>query len=477
MKKIETNLKDCYIIEPDKFGDERGYYSPFFIEEKNVKDGITMNKIAQGARSLSGKGIVRGLHFQEDPYCQAKLVECLRGGVLDVVVDLRKDSPTYKGWTSVHLTPENGRQLYVPRGFAHGFVSLEDNTLFQYLVDGDYRPDHENGILWNDPDISIDWQFEKYGIKQPIVSEKDKVRTCLKDTDVNFYIHKRYLVTGASGQLGYDIIRELNKRGIFDVLALSSNDLDITDERLVHKVIEEYAPDYVIHCAAYTQVDNAEENAEMCYKVNVEGTKNIVDACRRVDAKLTYISTDYVFDGKKDGYYRYLDETNPINIYGKTKYLGEEYVRKYDKHFIVRISWVFGINGKNFVKTMLNLAQTKNEINVVADQIGSPTYTVDVAKLIVDMQFTEKYGTYHATNTGFCSWADFAEYIFKKSNIDMKVNRILSKDYPQKAERPLNSKLSKGILHDNGFDYLPDWQDAVDRYLDELKEQKIKCKK
>ena len=176
MKKIETNLKDCYIIEPDKFGDARGYYSPFFIEEKNVQDGITMNKIAQGARSLSGKGIVRGLHFQEDPLCQAKLVECLSGGVLDVVVDLRKDSPTYKMWTSVELTPENGRQLYVSRGFAHGFMSFKDNTLFQYLVDSDYKPSHENGILWNDPELNINWEFEKYGIENPILSDEDKIR-------------------------------------------------------------------------------------------------------------------------------------------------------------------------------------------------------------------------------------------------------------------------------------------------------------
>lgn len=474
MKKIETGLKDCYILEPDKFGDARGYYSPFFIQEKNVKEEITMKNIAQGARSFSQKGVVRGLHFQDDPYCQSKLVECLSGAVLDVVVDLRKDSPTYKKWTSVELTPENGRQLFVPRGFAHGFVSLKDNTLFQYLVDGDYKPDHENGILWNDPEIGIDWQFDKYGITEPLLSEKDKVRPCLKDADVNYYMHKRYLVTGASGQLGYDIVRELNNRGIYDVLAFSSNDLDITDERLVNKVIEEYHPDYVIHCAAYTQVDAAEENAEMCYKVNVDGTKNIVDACRRVDAKLTYISTDYVFDGKKEGYYCYLDKANPINIYGKTKYLGEELVKKYDKHFIIRISWVFGINGKNFVKTMLNLAESRNEINVVADQIGSPTYTVDVAKTIIDMQSTEKYGTYHATNNGYCSWAEFAKYIFEASNIDMKVNEITTKEYPQKAARPLNSKLRKGILHDNGFGYLPDWHDAVDRYLDELEEQKIK---
>ena len=173
MKKIETGLKDCYIIEPDKFGDDRGYYSPFFAEKDNIANelGDSMKGIVQGARSLSGKGIVRGLHFQKDPLCQSKLVECLRGGVLDVVVDMRKDSPSYKKWVSVELTPENGRQLLIPRGFAHGFVSLKDDTLFQYLVDSDYAPSHEDGLLWNDPEIGIDWQFEKYGIDNPLLSE------------------------------------------------------------------------------------------------------------------------------------------------------------------------------------------------------------------------------------------------------------------------------------------------------------------
>ncbi|MDD3453502.1 MAG: dTDP-4-dehydrorhamnose reductase [Bacilli bacterium] len=474
MKKIETELKDCYILEPDKFGDERGYYSPFFVEEKNKEEEINMKSIAQGARSFSSKGILRGLHYQEDPLCQAKLVECLSGAVLDVVVDLRKDSPTYKKWTSVYLTPENGRQLFVPRGFAHGFVSLKDNTLFQYLVDNDYKPSHENGIAWNDPELNIDWQLKEYGIENPILSEKDKVRPILSEMNPNFYQHKRYLVTGYNGQLGFDIVKELNNQGIYDILALDINDMDITDARIVNKIFEEYQPEYVLHCAAYTNVDQAEDVKDLCYKINVTGTKNIVEASRRINAKLTYISTDYVFDGKKEGLYETSDEINPLSVYGKTKYLGEQEVRKYDNHFIVRISWVFGINGKNFVKTMLNLAETKDELNIVSDQIGSPTYTVDLAKLLVKMQNTEKYGTYHATNDGFCNWAEFAEYIFKSNNKNVKVNYIPASSYPTKAIRPNNSKLSKQSLLDNDFDLLPDWHDAVDRYNKELEKVKIK---
>lgn len=478
MKKIETELKDCYIIEPDKFGDDRGYYSPFFAEKNNIPEGITMKGVVQGARSLSGKGIVRGLHFQKDPLAQSKLVECISGGVLDVVVDCRKDSPTYLKWTSVHLTPENGRQLFIPRGFAHGFVSLKDNTLFQYLVDNDYSPIHEDGLLWNDPNIGIDWQFEKFGIKEPLLSEKDKIRKPLNEREeLNIYTKYRYLVTGCKGQLGYEIVKELNKRGIYDVLALDVEDMDITDSRIVNKIFEEYKPEHVFHCAAWTNVDGAEDNVEMCTNVNVLGTKNIVEASRRTGAKLTYISTDYVFDGTKDGLYETTDKPNPMSVYGITKHEGEKLVSSYDKHFIVRISWVFGINGKNFIRTMLRLAETKEEIGVVSDQYGSPTYTVDLAKLLVDMQETDKYGTYHANNSGYCSWAEFARYIFKSNNKNVKVNDLTTDEYPTKANRPLNSMLSKQSLIDNGFELLPSWQNAVDRYNIELEEEKVKTLK
>ena len=485
MKKIETNLKDCYIIEPDKFGDERGYYSPFFIEEKNVQDGLTMYTISQGARSLSEKGIIRGLHFQEDPLSQAKLVECLSGAVLDVVVDLRKDSPTYKMWTSVELTPENGKQLYVPRGFAHGFVSLKDHTLFQYLVDSDYKPSHENGILWNDPELNIDWKLEQYGIENPILSEKDKVRKPLSEINPEFYMHKRYLITGCKGQLGYDIVRELNNRGIYDILALDIDDMDITDKRIVDKIINEYKPEYIFHCAAYTAVDKAEENADQAYKINVIGTKNLSEAARNIGAKFIYISTDYVFDGTKKELYTTEDKTNPINVYGKTKLMGELEALKNEKTFVVRTAWVFGINGNNFVKTMLKLSENHETLNVVNDQIGSPTYTVDLAKLLVDISKTEKYGIYHATNNGYCSWAEFAEYILKDTQT--KVIPTTTDEYyrPQHekaalegkklyiAERPKNSKLSKEKLIENEFYQLPDWKDAVDRYQKEL----VKVKK
>ncbi len=284
----------------------------------------------------------------------------------------------------------------------------------------------------------------------------------------------KYLITGVKGQLGYDIVRELEKRNEHEYLALDAAEMDITDQDRVREVITEYQPDAIFHCAAYTAVDNAEDNVEACEKVNVEGTRNIAEAAREVDSKLIYLSTDYVFDGTKEGMYTPEDPTNPKSVYGKTKYLGELEALKVLKHYIVRISWVFGINGHNFIKTMLKLAETNDEVSVVSDQIGSPTYTVDLARLLVDMAHSDRYGIYHATNEGECSWADFAEYIFKANGKDTKVNHITSEEYPQKAYRPRNSRLSKDKLVENGFDRLPTWQDAVDRYSEELNKVYVK---
>lgn len=283
----------------------------------------------------------------------------------------------------------------------------------------------------------------------------------------------RCIVTGAHGQLGYDVVKELKSRGYDEVFALGHSDMDITNSEEVDRIITSINPDVVFHCAAYTKVDQAEDDAVLCNQVNRTGSFNIASSCKKVDAKLIYVSTDYVFDGEKEGMYETSDRCNPQSVYGLTKYLGELHSVLNFKTYIVRVSWVFGINGKNFIKTMLKLAETRTEVNVVCDQIGSPTYTVDLAKVLVDMAETDKYGIYHVTNEGFCSWADLAEYVFESNNLDVKVNRIPTSSYPQKAKRPLNSKLSKDSLEENGFERLPDWHDAVDRFNLELKQEKI----
>lgn len=281
----------------------------------------------------------------------------------------------------------------------------------------------------------------------------------------------KFLITGVNGQLGHDVKQELMDRGYFDILAPTREEMDITNKEQVEKIVLDYKPDVIFHCAAYTAVDLAEDEKEKCYDINVNGTKYLTDAASITHAKMIYISTDYVFDGTKDGVYEVDDETHPVNYYGKTKYLGEEIVKKYENHIIVRISWVFGINGKNFVKTMLRLAETKRELSVVSDQIGSPTYTKDLSRLLVDMSLSDIKGTYHATNEGYCSWYDFAKTIFEVNHIDMKVSPILTKDYKTKAKRPLNSRLNKDCLDDADLDRLPDWKDAVERYSKVLKKE------
>ena len=281
----------------------------------------------------------------------------------------------------------------------------------------------------------------------------------------------KFLITGVNGQLGYDVKRELESRGYINICSPSREELDITNEQMVAKVMLEYRPDVVIHCAAYTAVDKAEEERDLCYDINVNGTSYLVKYASEVRAKFMYISTDYVFDGTKTGVYEVDDINKPINYYGETKWLGEQRVREYFNHIIVRISWVFGINGKNFVKTMLKLAETRSELGVVSDQIGSPTYTEDLSKLLVDMALSDKTGTYHATNEGYCSWNEFAKYIFEVNGIDIKVNEVLTKDYKTVAKRPLNSKLDKSKLESDGFERLPDWQDAVKRYSKVLRKE------
>lgn len=279
----------------------------------------------------------------------------------------------------------------------------------------------------------------------------------------------KVLVTGVKGQLGFDVVKELEKRNI-EAVGVDIEEMDITDAQSVDRVIREAAPDAVIHCAAYTAVDAAEDNEELCRKVNADGPQNIANVCKALDIKMIYISTDYVFDGQGERPWEPEDERHPLSVYGQTKYEGELAVQNtLEKYFIVRIAWVFGVNGKNFVKTMLRLAETHNKLTVVNDQYGSPTYTYDLARLLVDMVLTDKYGVYHATNEGICTWYEFACEIFRLAGIEMEVVPVSSDEYPAKAKRPENSRMSKDKLEANGFERLPAWQDALKRYLEVIR--------
>ena len=281
----------------------------------------------------------------------------------------------------------------------------------------------------------------------------------------------RVLVTGVKGQLGYDVVNELEKRG-HTAIGVDIEEMDITDAVSVSKVITDVEPEAVIHCAAWTAVDAAEENEDKCRLVNALGTKNIAEVCKSLDCKMMYISTDYVFDGQgTEPWSADCKDYKPLNVYGQTKLEGELAVSGIlDKYYIVRIAWVFGKNGKNFIKTMLNVGKTHDTVRVVNDQIGTPTYTYDLARLLVDMIETDKYGYYHATNEGgYISWYDLTCEIYRQAGMSTNVIPVTTEEYGlSKAARPFNSRLDKSKLIENGFIPLPDWKDALKRYLAEI---------
>ncbi len=282
----------------------------------------------------------------------------------------------------------------------------------------------------------------------------------------------KILVTGIRGQLGWDVMKVLKARNI-EAVGVNSGDMDIRDRAKVDEVFDREKPDAIIHCGAWTAVDAAEDEVEACRAVNVTGTENIALACKRTGAVMMYFSTDYVFNGEGERPWKTDDPTGPQGVYGQSKLDGENKVREIlsDRHFIIRLQWVYGINGKNFVKTMLRLAETHDRLTVVCDQIGGPSYTPDIAKLACDMIVTDRYGTYHAANTGYCSWYEFAKAIFAEAGKQIEVAPVTSDQYPAKAKRPHNSRLDTSKLTENGFEQLPPWQDALHRFIAELNAQ------
>ena len=494
MEVKNTNIKGCYIINLDLFGDHRGGFVETFngIRYKNL--GLPFEYVQDNMSYSVGEKVFRGLHYQKGEHSQGKLVSCSEGEVADYIVDVRKGSPTYLQTERIILSKENQVQVYVPEGCLHGFEVLKAPVTFNYKVTRPYNKEADAGVLCTDPDIKLPLP----DLNELILSEKDQNLPLLKDSLIDFDYKPRCFVTGVSGQLGPDIVLELQKRGYRDIYAVNRDVIDLTDYEAVEEAILRFEPDVIFHAAAYTDVDGAQRNQELAYDVNVNATDTIVEAAKKINAKVVYISTDYVFDGTKEGIYEVDDIPNPMSVYGKTKYEGEKIVRNYDKGFIVRTSWVFGgLNTKNFVRTMINLSNNLNEVSVVDDQIGSPTYTKDLAKILVDMSETEKYGIYHANNEGYCTWNRFAFEIFNYLNKEMRVTGVTTDDYYGTkamqdkikkilglnedeeltseliskviATRPLNSMLSKQSLDDNGFDRLRHWSEATEEYVLKLK--------
>ena len=277
----------------------------------------------------------------------------------------------------------------------------------------------------------------------------------------------KILVTGVKGQLGYDVVKVLESRG-HQPVGVDREEIDLMNNNMIQNFITNLKPEAIIHCAAYTAVDRAEDEVEICYQINAEAVKVMAECAKTLDIPMIYISTDYVFDGTKASEYVETDIPNPINVYGASKLKGEQYVQQLlEKFYIVRISWVFGINGNNFIKTMQRLGNEQDQLNIIHDQVGSPTYTAHLAPLLVDMIETDQYGIYHATNEGYCSWYEFAAEIFKQSQLDVTLHPITTDQYKTKAKRPLNSKMSKQKLSDYGFHRLPTWQEALKNYLNQ----------
>ncbi|MGL5972182.1 MAG: dTDP-4-dehydrorhamnose reductase [Oscillospiraceae bacterium] len=278
----------------------------------------------------------------------------------------------------------------------------------------------------------------------------------------------KVLITGSKGQLGSDILSKLISEG-FCCIGVDISHFNLVDRESTINFILKEKPDVIIHCAAYVAVDKAEQEQELCYEVNVNGTKHICDAANKINAKLIYFSTDYVFNNDDNTPILVNSNKDPVNHYGKTKSLGEDYIiQNISNFFILRTSWIYGVRGNNFTKTMINLSKTKDKITVVSDQVGSPTFTEDVASVIGEFVKSDKYGVYNVTNEGFCSWYEFAKEIFRLSNIKIVVEPCLSKNYVTLAKRPKNSRLDKEKLSENGFTRLPSWENALKRYLKNL---------
>lgn len=460
MKYEKTELDGVFIVNPDVHGDARGWFMETFRDGELKAQGVTSQFVQDNQSFSAQKGTLRGIHYQNYPHAQSKLVRCLKGEILDVAVDLRAWSPNYKKWVAVKLSAENKKQLYVPRGFGHGFITLTDDVEIAYKCDDYYDKASEGGIRFDDPDIAVDW-----GETEPALSEKDKLAPALKDAVCNF--DARVLVTGANGQLGYDVLELLKSKGI-ECIGADVEDFDITDKLATEHFLSVYKPTAIVHCAAYTAVDRAEDDAELCEKVNVVGTRNIAEYCAKSAVKLVHISTEYVYGNNGKTPLKEDDETTPLNVYGRTKLQAEKEAEKAERRFILRTSGVFGKHGNNFIKTMLRLSESKTELTVVDDEHGAPTYTVDLAKVIVQLLFTENYGTYNVNNEGDCTWRELAKAVFEKTGKKVEVKKTTTEKYGSKAKRQLNSRLDKTKLYSAGVETLPTWQDALDRYLEEI---------
>ena len=479
MKVIKTAIADVKIIEPRVFSDSRGYFYESFCE-REFRRNVADVHFVQDNESFSQGLVVRGLHFQRDEHAQAKLVRVTEGKVLDIAVDLRSGSPTFGQHVAVELSGDNHRQLFIPRGFAHGFAVLSESAHFLYKCDNYYCPEAEDGIAYNDPELGIDWQID---LAEAIVSEKDSHRPTLSqwlnkkngENGEEQRIGCRILVTGANGQLGKSLQRIAEHDDKHEFLFTDYEEMDITSPESIEKIMASFRPNIIINCAAYTDVNHAETDTAKAHKLNTEAAGLLANASKRHNAHLIHLSTDYVFGQKTlNTPIEETTPTSPLGVYGMTKLEGEEMVKASGCHYtIIRTAWLYSEFGNNFVKTMQRLMADHKELRVVADQTGTPTYAGDLAEAIMTVVDNPgKPATYHYSNLGTATWYDFAVEIQRLSNLNnCKVSPCTTADYPTPAARPSYSVLSKNKITRTFNLSIPYWRDSLAKCITNLMEQ------
>jgi len=470
MEIIKTKFKDLLIIKPTKYVDDRGFFYETFNEKKfNDETGLNI-KFVQDNESTSHKGVLRGLHYQEGPFAQSKLVRVIKGSVLDVVVDMRPDSDTFGEHFSIMLTVM-GEQLFVPKGFAHGFIALSEGTTFSYKCDNYYAPNFENGIFPFDKTLNIDWELKEWPLNSLYslynLSEKDNQLQCWEEA-----IKKKVLVIGLNGQLGrclYDLAGEYEE---LDITFLDRAGFDITNQFDIMSHFSQNHYDYVVNASAYTNVDKAETNDDQNTKVNAWGPLHLATACKKYDITLIHISSDYVFDGSKDSNYNEMDKTNPLNNYGKAKVKSEVAIScTAPKHYIIRTSWLYSEYRENFVKTMLKLGKEHKSLEVVGNQIGKPTYAGDLADFILKeiiVDNTKNYGIYHYAGSDELSWYEFANIIMERASFDTEI--IRNDNYaPSIARRPKKVSLNTDLTSNTFKLSMMSAKSGIDRVISKLR--------
>ena len=467
MNVVETTLSGVKLIVPDIFTDARGYFLETFSLDRYEKALGTELEFVQDNLSFSGKGVLRGMHLQKE-FPQAKLVRAVAGEVFDVILDVDPESPTFGNWHAEILNAENGHQIFIPKGYAHGFQVLSDTAVFEYKCIGYYQPSDESGVIWNDAEAGIDWP-----IKNPVVSGKDEQLPTLQELGSPAMT---VLVLGATGQVGQSLAERLPQATF-----VTRDQADLNRPESLDQFVAELAPTFIVNAAAYTQVDRAEEEVAVAQRVNAEAPAVLAGLASRLEVPFLHLSTDYVFDGSNDRPYLETDAPNPINVYGRTKLAGEQAVLQQAPpfHWILRTSWVFSGYSSNFVKTVVRLAAEREVLTMVADQFGKPTFAGDIARVIAEIidrcrrKVPLESGLYHLASARATTWYEFAQQIVRQAAglgliKEVPVKPITTAEFPTPAARPLYSVLDTEKLDRALQRPAPDWGPGLEQALQSL---------